>query len=52
VKLTRTFYHLARLSNNIGAITSGNPARMRRRATNLVKGRILRRLGFWRWLWK
>ncbi len=52
MKLTRSLYRLARLSNNIGALTSGSPKRMERRATNIVKGRILRKLGFWRWLWR
>jgi hypothetical protein len=42
-KVTRTLYRLARLSNTVGAVTSGSPARMRRRATKIVRGRLLRR---------
>jgi hypothetical protein len=52
MKLTRTLYRLARLSNDLGALTSGSPKRIRRRAANKVKGRILQKIGFWRWLWK
>jgi len=49
---TSQLYRAARLSNNISAITSGNPARVARRAKNVTVGRALGRGGFWRWLWK
>jgi hypothetical protein len=52
VNLTRALYRAARMSNNIGAITSGNPRRIVRRAKNIAIGRTLRRAGVWRRLWK
>jgi hypothetical protein len=52
VNLTRALYRAARISNNISAMTSGNPQRMARRARNVVVGRALGRAGFWRRLWK
>lgn len=50
--LTRALYRGARLSNNIGALTSGNPRRMVRRGKNIVVGRALGRAGVWRRLWR
>ena len=50
--LTSQLYRAARISNNIGAIASGNPRRIARRTKNLALGRTLGRGGFWRWLWK
>jgi hypothetical protein len=29
-----------------------HPKRIARRAVNIGKGRLLARLGFWRWLWR
>jgi hypothetical protein len=52
VNLTRALYRAARMSNNISAITSGNPRRIARRAKNIAVGRTLRRAGVWRKLWK
>jgi hypothetical protein len=49
--LTSQLYRAARVSNDLGAIASGDPRRMARRATNVAKGRALARAGFWRWLW-
>ena len=40
------------MSDNMRAITSGNPRRIARRAKNVTLGRALGRGGFWRWLWK
>ncbi len=45
-------YKLARNSATVAAIASGNPKRIARRAKNIIVGRALARLGFWRWLWK
>jgi hypothetical protein len=50
--LTSQLYRAARISNNIGAIASGNPRRVARRAKNVVVGRSLGRAGVWRRLWK
>lgn len=50
--LTSQLYRAARISNDIGAVASGNPKRIERRAVNKAKGRALARVGFWRWLWK
>ena len=49
---TSQLYRAARISNNIGAIASGNGRRVVRRARNVTVGRALGRGGFWRWLWK
>jgi hypothetical protein len=50
--LTRSLYRAARISNDIGAVASGNPRRIARRTVNVAKGRTLARAGFFRWLWK
>ena len=43
--LTRWLYRMARLSNDIGTLTSGKPSRMARRIGNKFLGRnIWRRL--------
>lgn len=49
---TSRAYQVARLSNDISALASGNPRRIVRRAKNKAVGRALGRGGFWRWLWK
>ena len=49
---TSQLYRAARISDNIGAIASGNPRRVARRAKNVTLGRALGRGGLWRWLWK
>ena len=48
---TRALYRAARLSNDVSALASGDPRRMARRVGNRAKGRVLGRVGFWRWLW-
>jgi hypothetical protein len=50
--LTSRLHRAARLSNDIGAVASGNPRRVVRRAKNVAVGCALGRAGFWRWLWK
>jgi hypothetical protein len=50
-KLTSQLYKAARLSNTLGALTSGDSRRAGRRAKNIGVGRLLARGGFWRWLW-
>ena len=47
--LTSTLYKLARLSATARAIRTGHAAR---RAGNIIKGRALARLGFWKFLWR
>lgn len=49
--VTDILYRAARLSNDVGAIASGKPSRMARRAKNKILGRVLARLRFWRFLW-
>lgn len=49
---TSQIYRAARMSNNLGAIVSGNPRRVVRRAKNVVLGRSLGRAGVWRRLWR
>lgn len=51
LNVTGTLYRAARLSNDIGTIFSGKPSRMARRGKNKLLGRVLARLGFWRFLW-
>lgn len=50
--LTSQLYRVARTSNTISAVASGNPRRISRRASNIAKGRALGRVGFWRSLWR
>jgi len=50
--VTGLLYRAARLSNDMGAIASGKPSRMARRAKNKTLGRLLARLRFWRFLWR
>lgn len=52
MKLTSTLYKLARLSATAKALSSGDPKRIARRATNIAVGRALARAGFWRKLWR
>lgn len=50
--LTSNLYRAARLSATVSAAAGGHPRRIVRRAKNIAVGRILARVGFWRWLWK
>lgn len=50
-RLTSQLYKVARLSNTISALASGDSRRAGRRAKNIGVGRLLARGGFWRWLW-
>jgi hypothetical protein len=50
VSLTSALYRLARTSATIRSLRS--PRTAARRAKNIVVGRTLRRLGFWRRLWR
>jgi hypothetical protein len=43
-------FKAARTANDVGALGSGNPARVARRAKNRLLGRMLR--PFWKVLWK
>jgi len=52
MRLSRTLYRAARIANDVEAIESSNPRRVRRRAKNVLLGRALGRAGFWRTLWK
>ena len=49
---TSQLYRAARFSNSLGAVASGSPRRVARRAKNLTIGRALGRAGVWRRLWK
>jgi len=49
--VTNSLYRAARLSGDLGALASGKPSRIARRAKNKVVGRALGRLRFWRFLW-
>ena len=50
--LSSKLFRAARIADDLEAASSGNPRRIRRRAVNVAKGRVLARGGFWRWLWK
>jgi hypothetical protein len=50
--LVSTLYRAARTANTISALSSGNPRRMSRRASNIIIGRSLARAGVWRSLWR
>jgi hypothetical protein len=52
MRLTSTLFKLARLSATAGAVASGHPKRVYRRARNLALGRALGRAGVWRRLWR
>jgi len=46
-------YHVARTTNTVSALLSGNPKqRTARRGKNVMLGRALARGGFWRRLWR
>lgn len=50
--LTSQLYRAARLSNDVGAVASGNPQRVVRRAKNKALGRAIGRAGIWSRLWR
>jgi hypothetical protein len=50
--LTSEMYHVARTTNTVSALLSGNPKRIARRGKNVILGRALARGGFWRRLWR
>jgi hypothetical protein len=50
--LSSQLYRAARLTDTFEALASGNPKRIRRRAVNVAKGRLLGRAGVWRRLWR
>ena len=56
MKLSSFLYRAARISRNIEAVDktleTGNPKYAAHRAKNVAVGRTLRKLGFWRWLWR
>ncbi|MHB8689329.1 MAG: hypothetical protein ACYDB4_19410 [Candidatus Dormibacteraceae bacterium] len=51
-KLSNALFRAARLSATASALASGHPKRIARRLKNITVGRVLRRAGFWRVLWK
>ena len=50
--ITSGLYRAARVSSTVGAVASGNPSRVARRAKNVAVGRSLGKAGVWRSLWK
>lgn len=50
--LSSQLYRAARITRDVEVVASGNPHRIARRAKNVAVGRVLRRVGFWRWLWR
>jgi len=49
--LSSQLFRAARVVDDVEAVASGNPKRMRRRAKNVIVGRALGRAGVWRRLW-
>jgi hypothetical protein len=47
-----SLYTFARTINTLSVLASGNPRRIKRRVKNIIVGRALGKIGFWRWLWK
>lgn len=45
-------YSLARTTNSVEALLSGNPNRIARRTKNVILGRAMGRAGLWRALWR
>ena len=52
MSLISFLFHLARLSADAKAVSSGDPTRIGRRAKNKIVGRLLGRAGVWRRLWR
>jgi hypothetical protein len=50
MKLSRMLYKAARISNNIESFS--RPYKAPRRVKNIVVGRTLGKIGFWRRLWQ
>ena len=50
--IVSSLFSLARTAATASAVASGKPRRVARRAKNIAVGRVLRRAGFWRTLWK
>jgi hypothetical protein len=50
--LASWLYSLARTTNDVETLASGDRKRIARRAKNKLEGRMLHRAGFWRWLWR
>jgi hypothetical protein len=49
--LTGQLFRAARLSATLGAVASGNPKRIARRAVNVAVGRSLAKAGVWKFIW-
>lgn len=47
--LTRTLFRAARVSATVYSLR--DPRHAARRVKNVVVGRALGRIGFWRWIW-
>ena len=50
MSFTSTLYRLARTSASLRSLRS--PKAAARRVKNVIVGRALARVGFWRWLWR
>ena len=50
--LSSLLFRSARRVDDLEALASANPKRIERRMKNRVVGRVLARVGFWRWLWR
>jgi hypothetical protein len=50
--LSSQLYSMARTTNTVEALLSGDPNRIARRSKNIILGRALGRAGLWRALWR
>lgn len=52
MRLSSQLFRAARVADDLEALSSGKPRRVRRRAKNVLVGRALGRAGLWRRLWR
>ena len=48
-KLLRMINKWGRVAKDVEALTSGDPTKIARRAKNKAKGKLLGKIGFWKW---
>ena len=52
MSIVSDLFRVARIAATADAMLSDQPERKRRRIKNILVGRALARVGFWRWLWR
>ena len=51
MKISTKLWKTRKLSRNIEVLLSGDSTKIFRRFKNILVGRTLARMGFWKWLW-